>query len=99
SLVGANGDFLKALYRDGIGGYYDGLSVDYYNLTLAALRSIRAVQLRYGDSKPLWLMEVGWPTCFDQSEAPQNFKCVSEGQQAVNLADILRGLTGRSYVR
>src|SRR5277367_3919838 len=30
SLVGSNGNFLKALYAAGIKGYYDGLSVHYY---------------------------------------------------------------------
>ena len=34
SLVGSNGAFLKALYAAGIKGYYDGLSVHFYNLVL-----------------------------------------------------------------
>ncbi len=36
SLVGVQGGFLKALYQNGIQGYYDGLSVHFYTLTLAA---------------------------------------------------------------
>ena len=46
SLVGANGVFLRALYAAGIKGYYDGLAVHYYTLTLASLRSIHEVQAR-----------------------------------------------------
>ena len=38
ALVGWNGAFLKALYAAGIKGYYDGLSVHYYDLVLADLR-------------------------------------------------------------
>ena len=34
SLVGSNGVFLRALYAAGIKGYYDGLAVHFYNLTL-----------------------------------------------------------------
>ena len=40
SLVGSNGAFLRALYAAGIKGFYDGLAVHFYNLTLASLRSI-----------------------------------------------------------
>ncbi|HYM53755.1 MAG TPA: hypothetical protein VES97_00220, partial [Solirubrobacteraceae bacterium] len=64
SLVGSNGAFLRALYAAGIKGYYDGLAVHYYNLTLASLRSIHEVQLANGDATPLWLDEFGWPSCW-----------------------------------
>ena len=50
SLVGSNGAFLRALYAAGIKGYYDGLAVHFYTLTLASLRSIREVQLANGDT-------------------------------------------------
>ena len=46
SLVGSNGVFLRALYAAGIKGYYDGLSVHFYTLTLASLRSIHEVAAR-----------------------------------------------------
>jgi hypothetical protein len=64
SLVGSNGAFLKALYAAGIKGFYDGLSVHYYNLTLASLRSIHETQKANGDTKPLWLDEFGWTSCW-----------------------------------
>ena len=50
SLVGSNGVFLRALYAAGIKGYYDGLSVHFYTLTLASLRAIHEVQLANGDT-------------------------------------------------
>ncbi len=53
SLVGSNGVFLRALYAAGIKGYYDGLAVHFYNLTLGSLRAIHEVQLANGDTKPL----------------------------------------------
>ncbi len=52
SLVGSNGAFLRALYAAGIKGYYNGLSVHFYNLTLASVRSIHEVQLANGDNTP-----------------------------------------------
>ena len=70
SLVGANGVFLRALYAAGIKGYYDGLAVHYYTLTLASLRSIHEVQVANGDTKPLWLNEFGWSSCWPQSQDP-----------------------------
>ena len=63
ALVGWNGAFLKALYAAGIKGYYDGLSVHYYDLVLADLRAIHQVQRPNGDTKPLWLAEFGWSSC------------------------------------
>ncbi len=63
SLVGANGVFLRAMYAAGIKGYYDGLAVHFYTLTLASLRSIHEVQVANGDTKPLWLDEFGWSSC------------------------------------
>ena len=53
SLVGSNGAFLRALYAAGIKGYYNGLSVHFYNLTLASVRSIHEVQLANGDDDEL----------------------------------------------
>ena len=40
------------LYAAGIKGYYDGLSVHFYNLTLASLRAIHQAQLATGDAHP-----------------------------------------------
>src|SRR2546422_11766228 len=70
SLVGSNGLFLRALYAAGIKGYYDGLAVHYYSLVLASLRAIHEVQLANGDSRPLWLGEVGWGSCYPKQPVP-----------------------------
>jgi polysaccharide biosynthesis protein PslG len=98
SLVGSNGVFLRALYAAGIKGYYDGLSVHYYNLTLASLRSIHEVQLAYGDSKPLWLAEFGWSSCWPKQRIQQQQACVTGRIQAANLTDTLRALDRVPYV-
>ncbi len=50
SLVGSNGVFLRALYAAGIKGYYDGLAVHFYTLTLGSLRAIHETQLANGDN-------------------------------------------------
>jgi hypothetical protein len=98
SLVGSNGVFLRALYRAGIAGYYDALSVHFYNLTLASLRSIHEVQLANGDSRPLWLDEFGWSSCWPRQRIEQEQACVTARTQADNLANAFRALTHTSYV-
>jgi polysaccharide biosynthesis protein PslG len=97
SLVGSNGLFLRALYAAGMKGYYDGLAVHYYTLTLAALRSIRQVQLENGDSKPLWLDEFGWSSCWPRRIQEQQ-ACVTPKVQATNMVNIFRSLARTSYV-
>jgi hypothetical protein len=98
SLVGSNGAFLKALYAAGIKGYYDGLAVHYYNLTLASLRSIREVQLANGDTTPLWLNEFGWTSCWPSRPIEQEQACVTPQTQASNLRDMYRELARTPYV-
>ncbi len=98
SLVGSNGAFLKLLYADGIKGYYDGLSVHYYTLTLGSLRSIHETQLANGDETPLWLDEFGWTSCFPHEEIEQEQGCVTPQVQARNLSDTLRALARTPWV-
>jgi hypothetical protein len=98
SLVGSNGAFLKALYAAGIKGYYDGLSVHYYNLTLGSLRAIREVQSANGDAAPLWLDEFGWTSCWPRQRFEQEQACVTPATQAANLADVFRSLAHTPYV-
>jgi hypothetical protein len=98
SIVGSNGLFLRALYAAGIKGYYDGLSVHYYHLTLASLRSIHEVQLANGDNKPLWLDEFGWSSCLPHDKIQQEQACVSRQTQAQNLSNIFRSLATSTYV-
>ncbi|HXM86973.1 MAG TPA: glycosyl hydrolase [Solirubrobacteraceae bacterium] len=99
SLVGFNGVFLRLLYEAGIKGYYDGLAVHYYTLTLAAIRSIRAVQLANGDSKPLWLDEFGWSDCYPRLKVQEEQACVSAAVQAKNITNIYRSLSTTGYMQ
>ena len=98
SLVGSNGVFLRALYAAGIKGYYDGLSVHFYNLVLASLRAIHETQLANGDNKPLWLNEFGWTSCWPRHRTQQEQACVTAPTQGANLSDIFRALARTPYV-
>ncbi len=98
SLVGSNGVFLRALYAAGIAGYYDGLAVHFYDLTLASLRAIHEVQLAAGDSKPLWLDEFGWTSCWPQQRIQQEQACVTRAVQAQNITSTMRALVRTPYV-
>ena len=98
SLTGSNGRFLKALYAAGIKGFYDGLSVHYYNLTLASVRSIHEVQLANGDNKPIWLDEYGWTSCWPRYRTQQEQGCVTPATQALNVTNTFRALALVPYV-
>ncbi len=98
SLVGSNGRFLRALYKAGIRGFYDGLSVHFYNLTLASLRAIHEVQLANGDLTPLWLDEFGWTSCWPRERTEQQQGCVTPRVQAENLKSTFRALSRSGYV-
>jgi hypothetical protein len=100
ALVGAEGAFLKALYKDGVKGHYNGIAVDFYDLVLASLRAIHQVQLANGDHTPLWLEEFGWTTCSTpRSLAEEYFVCVSPQQQGQNIDDIVRALAMVNWVQ
>jgi polysaccharide biosynthesis protein PslG len=98
SLVGTNGVFLRALYAAGIKGYYDGLAVHFYTLTLAAVRAMHEVQLANGDDKPLWLDEFGWSSCYPKHKIQEEQGCVTPQIQARNLSDVFRSLARTPYV-
>ncbi len=98
SLVGYNGVFLRSLYAAGIKGYYDGIAVHFYSLTLASLRSFRAVELANGDQTPLWLDEFGWSSCYPRSRIQDEQACVTSRVQARNITSLYRELSGTSYV-
>jgi polysaccharide biosynthesis protein PslG len=98
SLVGSNGVFLRALYAAGIKGYYDGLAVHFYNLTLGSLRAIHEVQLANGDNTPLWLDEFGWSSCWPRQKIQQEQACVTQKVQATNIANTFRSLAHAPYV-
>jgi polysaccharide biosynthesis protein PslG len=98
SLVGSSGAFLRALYAAGIKGYYDGLAVHFYNLVLGSVRAIHEVQLANGDSKPLWLDEFGWSSCYPRHRIQEEQACVSTAVQASNVANVFRSLSHTPYV-
>jgi hypothetical protein len=98
SIVGPNGKFLRALYAAGIRGNYDGLAVHFYTLTLAALRFTHKVQLASGDTRPMWLDEFGWSSCWPRYRVQQEQPCVTRQIQARNLQDTLRSLASTPYV-
>ena len=98
SLVGSSGVFLQALYAAGIKGYYDGLAVHFYTLTLGALRAFREVQVADGDTRPLWLDEFGWSSCLPRFKIQQEQACVTPQIQARNLSDLFRSLARTPYV-
>jgi hypothetical protein len=98
SLVGSNGAFLRALYAAGIKGSYDALSVHYYNLTVASLRSIHEVQLANGDTTRLWLDEFGWTSCWPRRRIQQEQGCVPAVTQAANISNTYRSLSRVPYV-
>jgi hypothetical protein len=98
SLVGSNGVFLRALYAAGIKGYYDGLAVHFYTLTLGSLRAIHETQLAAGDHTPLWLDEFGWPSCWPRQRVQQEQGCVTPRVQATNIANTFRALARTPWV-
>jgi hypothetical protein len=98
SLVGSNGVFLRALYAAGIKGYYDGLAVHFYDLTLGSLRAIHETQLAGGDTKPLWLDEFGWSSCWPHQRIQQEQACVTPQVQAANITNLYRSLARTPYV-
>jgi hypothetical protein len=98
SLVGPRGMFLKALYADGIKGYYDALAVHFYTLTLAALRETHEIQLANGDETPLWLDEFGWSSCYPRQKIQEEQACVTPATQAANLASTVRAIARLPYV-
>jgi hypothetical protein len=98
SIVGANGQFLRALYRAGIRGYYDGLSVHFYTLTVASVRAIHEIQLANHDATPLWLDEFGWPSCWPHRRIEQEQACVTPAVQAANVRNVMRQLAAMPYV-
>jgi polysaccharide biosynthesis protein PslG len=98
SLVGANGTFLRLLYKAGIKGHYDGLAIHFYTLTLASVRAFRAVQVANGDTTPLWLDEFGWTDCYPRHKIQEEQACVTPAVQALNITNLYSALGASSYI-
>ena len=102
-LSGADRSFLEALYRRGMRGHYDVLSIHPYNGAhapetkmkypswefLGGIKHIRAAQNAVGDKAPLWLSEFGWNTSSLRNAAPWE-NGVDEQTQADHLAGAFR---------
>ncbi len=99
AIVGKNGAFLEALYKNGIKGFYDGISVHFYGLPLLGLRVTRVMQRRYGDRAPLWLLETGWNACRPAVKDSDGQPCVTQGAQARNLRDLVAQTRRTSYLK
>lgn len=101
SFVGANGKWLQAMYDAGVKGYYDGLAVHFYDLPLDALKTTRAVQRRNGDTKPQWLTEFGWSSCYRKGGPAilLEHACLTTSSQARAVADTLRAVSKTSWVK
>lgn len=98
SFVGFNGVFLKALYKQGIKGSYDGLSVHFYDLVLNSLRSIRQVQNANHDPAPMWLAEFGWSSCAPATSQDGQY-CFTRQAQAKDIRDVYAAIRGTSYLK
>jgi hypothetical protein len=96
--VGYNGLFLRALYAAGIKGYYDGLAIHFYSLTLASIRSFRSVQVASGDTSPLWLDEFGWSNCYPRLRIQEEQACVTSQIQALNITSMYHALRSTGYI-
>jgi hypothetical protein len=72
--------------------------VHFYTLTLASLRSIHEAQVENGDTKPLWLDEFGWSSCWPRYRVQQEQACVTPNVQAANITNIYRSLANTPYV-
>ena len=98
SLVGSNGVFLRALYAAGIKGYYDGLAVHFYTLTLASCgRSTKsswptATRRRCGSTSS------AGSSCWPHFKIQQEQACVTKQLQGSNLASMFRSLAHARYV-
>jgi hypothetical protein len=73
AMVYSDLNFLGELYRDGIKGYYDGISLHAYadgaapentavtHSFLGAIEKVHLFQLANADATPEWVTEFGWP--------------------------------------
>jgi hypothetical protein len=100
SFVGTDGRWLRAMYRAGIQGHYDGLAVHFYDLPLRALQTTHAVQVAHGDGKPLWLTEFGWTSCYRRGGPAigRDHPCVTRALQGTALADVFRAVARTPWI-
>jgi hypothetical protein len=104
-------DFLKALYANGIRGFYDGISVHPYNEWRApgsahdiawakydlvqGMNMLHDYMLSIGDLTPMWITEFGYTTC----TVGTGRWCITEAQQADYLARTVPIVAAWPWVR
>jgi len=109
SLAAADRPFLEQLYAHGIKGSYDGLSIHPYNESrdpsdrwqpqwkkytfLPGIEWVQEAQRAAGDTKPLWLTELGWTSCQGGGS------CVNETQQADYIGEAFKILKGMRSIK
>ena len=112
SLMWADYSFTEKLFQHGIKGYFDAYSIHPYSedrspldpqdqwINVSFLRgvpAVRDVQLRYGDTKPLWLTEYGWSTSTVRNAEPW-VNGVDESVQAQYVGEAITQLPKWPYV-
>ncbi len=115
ALSGADAEFTRALYANGIRGYFDAFSIHPYSGDRSPLDRlstkwasdsyargvplVHRVMIDNGDAKPLWLTEVGWSTCSARSQAQSWQSCVDQSVQARYLKLAFGQLAAWPFVR
>ena len=56
------------------------------------------MQLANGDTKPLWLDEFGWSSCWPRYQIQQEQACVTPKVQAANITNLFRSLARTPYI-
>lgn len=93
TLDGTDQAFLNAIYDRGARGSYDGLAAHPYgDRDLSGLKALHDLQVRKGDSAPIWVTEYGWHTGTSQNS-------VSSDTQAARIAEQYNGMVALSWVR
>ena len=105
SLALDDTDYLQRLYD--AGARADGVSVHPYPIEMAgatfrfvggaraveSVERVRAVMLRNGDTTPVYVTELGYPSC------PVAPVCVDELTKSAGLVAAVRGIASKRYVR
>lgn len=114
SLSESDFAFTEQLYKAGIKGNFDALSIHPYsvddsplapqpdayirNSFIRGVPAVRDVMLRYGDDKPMWLTEFGWHT--SATRGGEAWKNgVSEATQADYIRKAFKQIAAWDYVK
>lgn len=114
SLSGADADFTRRLYAQGVKGHFDAWSIHPYsgdrsplhpgygshveNSFVRGVPAVRNVLVQNGNPKPLWLTEFGWSSCTVRDDPEGWRNCVDESTQAEYLRLAYRQMEEWPYV-